>query len=53
MPAAVPSAAAVPAAWPMAIVWAIERTEAWALCVALKQRPATSVLAESRTSSER
>ena len=46
-------AAAVPAAWPMAIVWAIERTEACASCVAEKQRPATSVSTASRTMSVR
>ena len=36
------SPAAVPAAWPIAMHWAIERTDAWASCVAEKQRPATS-----------
>ena len=40
MPAAAASAAAVPAAWPIAMHCAIERTEAWASCVAEKQRPA-------------
>ena len=43
-------AAAVPAAWPIAMHWAIDRTEAWASWVALKQRPATSTFAASRTS---
>ena len=42
-----------PAAWPMAMHWAIERTEAWASWVAEKQRPATSTLAASRTTSVR
>ena len=32
-------AAAVPAAWPMAIVWAMERTEACASCVAREAAP--------------
>src|SRR2546428_11320922 len=35
--------AAVPAAWPIAMHVAIERAEAWASCVAEKQRPATSM----------
>ena len=43
----------MPAAWPIAMHCAIERTEAWASCVAEKQRPATSTLAASRTSSVR
>src|SRR5450755_4811806 len=43
------SAAAVPAAWPIAMHWAIERTEAWASWVAEKQRPATRTLIASRT----
>ena len=47
-PAATAIAAAVPAAWPMAMHWAIERTEACASWVAEKQRPATSTLAASR-----
>ena len=38
----------MPAAWPMAMHWAIDRTEAWASWVAEKQRPATSTLAASR-----
>ena len=42
------SAAAVPAAWPMAMHWAMDRTAAWASWVAEKQRPATSTLAASR-----
>ena len=37
-------AATVPAAWPMAMHWAIERIDAWASWVAEKQRPATSVV---------
>ena len=52
-PVAVASAAALPAAWPIAMHCAIERTDAWASCVALKQRPATRTLAASRTSSVR
>src|SRR5437899_11927136 len=36
-------AAAVPAAWPIAMHVAIERADAWASCVAEKQRPATSM----------
>ena len=43
--------AAVPAAWPIAMHCAIERTEAWASWVAEKQRPATRTFAASRTSS--
>ena len=35
--------AAVPAAWPIAMHVAIERADAWASCVAEKQRPATSM----------
>ena len=45
--AAPPIAAAVPAAWPIAMHWAIERTEAWASCVAERHRPATSRLSEA------
>src|SRR5439155_12917829 len=44
-------AAAAPAAWPMAMHWAIERTEAWASWVAEKHRPATRTLTASRTTS--
>ena len=29
----------MPAAWPIAMHWAIERTDAWASCSAEKQRP--------------
>ena len=47
------SAAAVPAAWPMAMHWAMERTAAWASWVAEKQRPATSTLLASRASRAR
>ena len=46
-------AAAVPAAWPIAMHWAIDRTEAWASWVAEKQRPATRTLTASRTTSVR
>src|SRR5690606_39846008 len=46
-------AAATPAAWPIAMHWAIERIEAWASWVAEKHLPATSVLTESRTTSDR
>ena len=41
VPPAAARAAAVPAAWPIAMQVAIERAEAWASCVAEKQRPAT------------
>ena len=53
VPAATASAAAVPAAWPMAMHWPIERTAAWASWVALKQRPQASTFCASRTSSVR
>ena len=39
VPAAAAIAAAVPAAWPIAMQVAIERADAWASCVAEKQRP--------------
>src|SRR4051812_46187403 len=53
VPAAIAMAAAVPAAWPMAMHCAIDRTDACASCVAEKQRPATSTFAASRTTSAR
>src|SRR5438309_484005 len=37
------SAAAMPAAWPIAMHVAIERADAWASWVAEKHRPATSI----------
>src|SRR4030095_9438319 len=47
------SAAAVPAAWPMAMHWAMERTAAWAAWVAEEQRPAPSTLPGERASRAR
>ena len=47
-PNPVAKAAAVPAAWPIAMHWAIDRIDAWASCSAEKHRPAMSVLTPSR-----
>src|ERR1035437_2425504 len=47
------SAAVTPAAWPIAIVWAIERMLAWASWVAEKHRPAVMTFCASRTISDR
>ena len=53
VPPATAIAAAVPAAWPIAMHCAIERTEACASWVAEKQRPATRTFEASRTTSAR